>query len=293
MTVLYSHPSRVGPGSRRETPGKHQRAWLPASKAHRREPGMATWRCALTMGCGRMARVHPVVAAASSPPATPTPPPRPPAARVATPVYHPPVLHRHPRHVHPMVTRHAAGTLQPRALSTMPKDSQVSPVPSSVREALIDTHWRRAMEEEYVALLANQTWDLVPRPPGSNIVTGKCTWTHKRWADGTLERYKARWVLRGFTQCPGVDYDETSAQWSSRLPSARSSRWLSLAGGLCISWTSRMPSCMAFSLRQSTAPSRRGLLTLLVPTWYVGSTNLSTASSRPPGHGTIGLLLSY
>jgi len=49
----------------------------------------------------------------------------------------------------------------------------------------------------------------VPRPPGTNIVTGKWIWTHKRWADGTLERYKARWDLRGFTQCPGVDYDET------------------------------------------------------------------------------------
>jgi hypothetical protein len=65
------------------------------------------------------------------------------------------------------------------------------------------------MEEEYAALLANQTWELVPRPPGSNVVTGKWIWTHKRRADGTLERYKARWVLRGFTQCPRVDYDET------------------------------------------------------------------------------------
>jgi len=65
------------------------------------------------------------------------------------------------------------------------------------------------MEEEYSALLANQTWDLVPHPLGSNIVTGKCIWTHKRRADGTLEWYKASWVLRGFTQRPGVDYDET------------------------------------------------------------------------------------
>jgi hypothetical protein len=54
---------------------------------------------------------------AQSPPGTPTPPLQPPAARVETPVYHPLLLHRDPRHVHPMVTRHAAGTLPPRVLA--------------------------------------------------------------------------------------------------------------------------------------------------------------------------------
>jgi hypothetical protein len=122
-------------------------------------------------------------------------------------VYHSPLLHRDPRHVHPMVTRHAAGTLPPRFLAATSGDSQVSPVPS-VCAALLNPHWRRAMEE-YAALVANQTWDLVPRPPGANVVTGKWIWTHKQRADGTLERYKARWVLRGFTQRPEVDYDET------------------------------------------------------------------------------------
>ena len=41
------------------------------------------------------------------------------------------------------------------------------------------------------------------------MVTGKWIWTHKRRAEGTLDRYKACWVLRGFTQRPSVNYDET------------------------------------------------------------------------------------
>jgi hypothetical protein len=65
------------------------------------------------------------------------------------------------------------------------------------------------MEEEYADLLANHTWDLVPCPPGTNVVTDKWLFRHKLTLDGSLDRYKARWVLRGFTQRPGVDYDET------------------------------------------------------------------------------------
>jgi histone deacetylase 1/2 len=65
------------------------------------------------------------------------------------------------------------------------------------------------MEAEYSALLSNHTWDLLPRPPGSNVVTEKWVFKHKFKADGSLERYKARWVLRGFTQRPGMDYSET------------------------------------------------------------------------------------
>jgi hypothetical protein len=55
----------------------------------------------------------------------------------------------------------------------MPDDLQVSPVPSSVCAALLDPHWRRAIEEKYAALLANQTWDLVSCPSSANVVAGK------------------------------------------------------------------------------------------------------------------------
>jgi hypothetical protein len=82
-------------------------------------------------------------------------------------------------------------------------------VPSCVRATLIDPNWRRAMEEEFIALISNNTWDLVPRFVGSNIITRKWIFKHKFNSDDSFERYKARWVIHGFTQRPNVDYDES------------------------------------------------------------------------------------
>jgi hypothetical protein len=65
------------------------------------------------------------------------------------------------------------------------------------------------MTEEYTTLLANNTWGLIFRPNGVNVVTGKWVYHHKLHPDDSLNRYKARWVLRGFTQQPGVDFGET------------------------------------------------------------------------------------
>jgi hypothetical protein len=87
--------------------------------------------------------------------------------------------------------------------------STPSLIPSSVRAVLADPNWRAAMEDEYGALMSNGTWELVSRPRNSNVVTGKWIFTHKLHTDGSFDRYKARWVLRGFIQRPGVDYDET------------------------------------------------------------------------------------
>jgi hypothetical protein len=73
-------------------------------------------------------------------------------------------------------------------------------VPSSIHTAVVDPNWGRAMEEEFAALITNNTWDLVPRPVGSNVITDKWIFKHKFNFDGSLERYKAHWVLHGFTQ---------------------------------------------------------------------------------------------
>jgi hypothetical protein len=82
---------------------------------------------------------------------------------------------RDPHRTHPMVTHRAVGVTKPvdrLQLSVATAPPTLSPVPTSVRSALADPHWRRAMEE-YEALLSNSTWDLVPRPPGANVVIGK------------------------------------------------------------------------------------------------------------------------
>ncbi|WVZ71316.1 hypothetical protein U9M48_019912 [Paspalum notatum var. saurae] len=65
------------------------------------------------------------------------------------------------------------------------------------------------MEHEFRALQENKTWVLVPRPSGARVITGKWVFKHKLNADGSLERYKARWVVRGFNQRPGIDFSET------------------------------------------------------------------------------------
>ena len=81
--------------------------------------------------------------------------------------------------------------------------------PKTYRTALKIPHWLKAMQEEIKALIQNRTWDLVPRPPTTNIVGSKWVFKTKLKEDGTIDRYKARLVARGFSQIPGLDFGET------------------------------------------------------------------------------------
>jgi histone deacetylase 1/2 len=81
--------------------------------------------------------------------------------------------------------------------------------PDNVEEALHNKNWKAAMDVEYNALMNNNTWHLVPPAKGRNIIDSKWVYKIKRKPDGTLDKYKARFVAKGYKQRYGVDYEDT------------------------------------------------------------------------------------
>jgi hypothetical protein len=83
--------------------------------------------------------------------------------------------------------------------------------PSSFEEANKLQVWKDAMLEEYKSILKNNVWDIVPRPKDKSMVSSKWIYKIKHAANGSVEKFKARFVARGFTQKEGIDYEETFA----------------------------------------------------------------------------------
>ncbi|XP_074376995.1 uncharacterized protein LOC141718512 [Apium graveolens] len=74
------------------------------------------------------------------------------------------------------------------------------PEPVSYKAACQHSVWCKAMTLELAALEANKTWKIMPLPPGKCVVSCKWIYKVKFNQDGSVERYKARLVARGFTQ---------------------------------------------------------------------------------------------
>ena len=68
--------------------------------------------------------------------------------------------------------------------------------------------WNAAAQSELDSLKENDVYDVVDLPPGRKVVGSRWVFKVKQNSDGSIERYKARLVAQGFSQQPGVDFDE-------------------------------------------------------------------------------------
>lgn len=82
------------------------------------------------------------------------------------------------------------------------------------------------------ALMENNTFDLTVLPEGKSVVGGKWVFNVKNDPENG-NRYKARFVARGFSQVPDIDYHETFSP-TARLTSLRMLLQLAVQNNYCI-----------------------------------------------------------
>tara|TARA_B110000037_G_C17122776_1_gene506603 strand:- start:2707 stop:5415 length:2709 start_codon:yes stop_codon:yes gene_type:complete len=86
------------------------------------------------------------------------------------------------------------------------------PIPNNYDEAMASKFahkWKEAMEREIRELLGRKTWESVEVPRGRKATRSRWVYAIKYHSDGTIERFKARFVVCGYSQIHGVDYEQS------------------------------------------------------------------------------------
>lgn len=83
-------------------------------------------------------------------------------------------------------------------------------VPQSYKQAMKQAElWQAPMEKEYKMLVDKGCWELVTLPVEANLTGGRWTYAIKFNANGKLLKRKAQYVVQGYTEIQGQDYDKT------------------------------------------------------------------------------------
>ncbi|WKA01333.1 hypothetical protein VitviT2T_019618 [Vitis vinifera] len=75
--------------------------------------------------------------------------------------------------------------------------------PQTFKEAVNSTEglmWKEAIKSEIDSILQNHTWELVDLPPGCKPLSSKWIFKRKMKVDGSIDKYKARLVIKGYRQ---------------------------------------------------------------------------------------------
>ena len=83
--------------------------------------------------------------------------------------------------------------------------------PMNYKQAKDKAEWVEAMNEEYNSIMKNQTWELTELPEDKTPIGCKWLFKYKLKLDGSIERFKARPVAKGYTQNKGIVFEDTFA----------------------------------------------------------------------------------
>ena len=84
--------------------------------------------------------------------------------------------------------------------------------PQTYKEVVNSTEglmWKEAIKSQIESILHNHTWELVNLPPGCKPLSFKWVFKRKRKVDGSIDKYKARLVIKGYKKTEGLDYFDT------------------------------------------------------------------------------------
>ncbi|KAA3466654.1 Retrovirus-related Pol polyprotein from transposon TNT 1-94 [Gossypium australe] len=84
-------------------------------------------------------------------------------------------------------------------------------VPVTFEEAAQEAEWRTTLKDEITVIKKNETWELVDRPVRKKVIEVKWVFKTKMNPGGPVNRYKARLVVKGFSQQYGVGFTKTFA----------------------------------------------------------------------------------
>jgi hypothetical protein len=80
--------------------------------------------------------------------------------------------------------------------------------PTCFEESIQKKEWVDAMTEEYQSIIKNDVWEIVPIPKNKDVVSSEWIYKIKHVVDESIEKHKARFVARGFSQKEGIDYED-------------------------------------------------------------------------------------
>ncbi|GAA0145388.1 transmembrane signal receptor [Lithospermum erythrorhizon] len=99
-------------------------------------------------------------------------------------------------------TLHEYSTVHVKYLANLSQEHE----PYSFKQAQNSDQRITAMNQEIQALEKNKTWEVVDLPLGVKPIGCKWVFRIKRKHDGTIDKYKARLVVKGYSQTEGIDY---------------------------------------------------------------------------------------